>query len=66
MKTAQNVTRTGMARAKGEHLQAANDTPKPSEMKLWLHRGWRYIRSDETRVEDTWRRFGWTPPARVR
>ena len=62
MKTAQNVTRTGMARAKGEHLSAANDTPK-LDCPL-MSRSFRYTPAESTDVTATWRRFGWTPPLR--
>lgn len=64
MKTAQNVPRTGLARAKGKHLEAANDQPKPAEMKHLLHRGWEYIPASETDVTRTWRKAGWLPTVR--
>lgn len=60
MKTAQNVPRTGLARAKGEHLKAANEPQPPSELRRWQDRGWRYFGAADTDVRRTWARFGWT------
>jgi hypothetical protein len=64
MKTAQNVPRTGLALAKGEHLEAANESPPPSKTQRLMQNGWRYTPASETSVQATWRRFGWVPGLR--
>jgi len=57
MKTAQNVTRIGLARAKGEHLSAANESLPPSELKRWKDKTWRYVPSNATDISKTFARI---------
>jgi hypothetical protein len=64
MKTAHSIPRTGLARAKGEHLQASNEPMPPSEMKRWEDRSWRYVPADATDIRATFKRHGWVPGVR--
>jgi hypothetical protein len=60
MKTAQNIPRIGLAKAKGPHLEAANETPHPMPpalVKRWQDKGWKYIPANETDIRKTFAKF---------
>lgn len=56
MKTAQAIPRIGLARARGEHLTAANETPQPAppaQQKRWKDKGWTYTPANSTDIRKT-------------
>lgn len=60
MKTAQAIPRIGLARAKGEHLNAANETPHPMPaalVKRWQDKSWKYVPASETDIRKTFAKF---------
>jgi hypothetical protein len=59
-KTAQHVTRIGMARAKGEHLHAVNEAKQDERVGL-MNPAFQYVGAADTDIRKTWLRFGWTP-----